>query len=39
MARDIAMTEDYADSRRKRGNVEMLFAHLKLILGMTKLRL
>ena len=33
------MTEDYADSRRKRKKVEMLLAHLKLFRGMTKLRL
>ncbi|MBA4338510.1 MAG: IS5/IS1182 family transposase, partial [Hyphomonas sp.] len=39
IARDIAKTEAYVQSRRKRKKVEMLFAHLKRILGMTKLRL
>jgi transposase len=39
VARDIAKTEAYVQSRRKRKKVEMLFAHLKRILGMTKLRL
>lgn len=39
MARDIAKTEAYARSRRERKKVEMLFAHLKRILGLDRLRL
>ena len=39
MARDIAKTDAYARSRRERKKVEILFAHLKRILGLTKLRL
>ena len=39
MARDIAKTEDYAVSRRQRKKVEMLFAHLKRILKLDRLRL
>ena len=39
MARDIAKTEAYATSRRERKKVEMLFAHLKRILGLQRLRL
>ena len=39
MARDIARTEAYAVSRRQRKKVEMLFAHLKRILGLDRLRL
>ncbi len=39
MARKIAKTEDYEQSRRDRKKVEMLFAHLKRILNMTRLRL
>jgi len=39
MARDIAKTEEYAVSRRQRKKVEMLFAHLKRILGLSRLRL
>ena len=39
MARDIAKTEAYAVSRRQRKKVEMLFAHLKRILGLGRLRL
>jgi hypothetical protein len=38
-ARAIAKTEAYATSRRERKKVEMLFAHLKRILGLGKLRL
>jgi transposase len=38
-ARAIAKTEAYAVSRRQRKKVEMLFAHLKRILGLGKLRL
>jgi len=37
--RAIAKTEVYAVSRRERKKVEMLFAHLKRILGLGKLRL
>ena len=39
MARDIAQTDDYETSRRNRKKVEMLFAHLKRILKMGRLRL
>jgi hypothetical protein len=39
MARDIAKTETYAVSRRQRKKVEMLFAHLKRILRLDRLRL
>jgi transposase len=39
MARDIARTEAYATSRRERKKVEMLFAHLKRILRLDRLRL
>src|SRR3954447_26077565 len=39
MARDIAGTEDYVTSRRQRKKVEMLFAHLKRILRLDRLRL
>ncbi len=39
MARDIARTDAHVTSRRERKKVEMLFAHLKRILGLTKLRL
>ncbi|SDG32708.1 transposase [Thalassobaculum litoreum] len=39
MARDIAKTETYATSRRQRKKVEMLFAHLKRILKLGRLRL
>src|SRR5215472_9354142 len=38
-ARAIANTEAYVVSRRERKRVEMLFAHLKRILGLGKLRL
>jgi hypothetical protein len=38
MARDIVKTDAYAASRRARKKVEMLFAHLKRILGPTRLR-
>jgi hypothetical protein len=38
-ARGIAKTEAYFVSRRERKKVEMLFAHLKRILGLGKLRL
>lgn len=39
MARDIAKTDAYVFSRRQRKKVEMLFAHLKRILGLDRLRL
>ena len=39
MARDIATTEAYVTSRRERKKVEMLFAHLKRILRLDRLRL
>jgi len=39
MARDIAKTEAYRTSRRQRKKVEMLFAHLKRILKLDRLRL
>jgi hypothetical protein len=38
-ARAIAKTEAYAVSRRERKKVEMLFAHLKRILWLGKLRI
>ena len=39
MARAIAKTEDYVQTRRDRKKVEMLFAHLKRILKLGRLRL
>jgi len=39
LARDIAATEAYATSRRERKKIEMLFAHLKHILKLDRLRL
>ncbi len=39
MARDIALTDAYVTSRRERKKVEMLFAHLKRILRLDRLRL
>jgi transposase len=39
MARDIAGTDAYVISRRERKKVEMLFAHLKRILKLDRLRL
>jgi transposase len=39
LARDIAQTEAYKTSRRQRKKVEMLFAHLKRILKLNRLRL
>jgi hypothetical protein len=39
MARDIRKTDAYAVSRRERKKVEMLFAHLKRIIGLDRLRL
>ncbi|MEM8799097.1 MAG: IS1182 family transposase [Pseudomonadota bacterium] len=39
MARQIAKTDDYSTSAKLRKKVEMLFAHLKRILGLGRLRL
>ena len=39
MARDIAKSDAYVTSRRERKKVEMLFAHLKRILRLDRLRL
>lgn len=39
LARAIAATDAYATSRRERKKIEMLFAHLKRILGLDRLRL
>src|ERR1043166_631085 len=39
LARDIATTDAYVTSRRQRKKVEMLFAHLKRILKLGRLRL
>ena len=39
MARDIAATDAYVTSRRERKKIEMLFAHLKRILKLGRLRL
>ncbi|SFL08193.1 Transposase DDE domain-containing protein, partial [Mesorhizobium albiziae] len=39
MARNIATTDAYVVSRRQRKKVEMLFAHLKRILRLDRLRL
>ena len=39
LAREIATTEAYVTSRRERKKVEMLFAHLKRILRLDRLRL
>lgn len=39
MARNIATTDAYVASRRQRKKVEMLFAHLKRILNLRRLRL
>jgi hypothetical protein len=39
MARDIAQTEAYRTSRCQRKKIEMLFAHLKRILKLDRLRL
>ena len=39
MARDIAKTAEYAVSCKLRKKVEMLFAHLKRIIGLGRLRL
>ena len=39
MARNIASTDAYAASRRERKKIEMLFAHLKRILKLDRLRL
>jgi hypothetical protein len=39
VARDIAKTDAYVRSRRERKKIEMLFAHLKRILRLNRLRL
>ena len=39
VARTLAKTEAFAQSRRDRKKVEMLFAHLKRILRLSRLRL
>ena len=39
LARDLLFTDAYLTSRRERKNVEMLFAHLKHILRLDRLRL
>ncbi len=39
MAREIAKTKDFANSCKLRKKVEMLFAHLKRILGLRRLGL
>jgi len=39
VARDIAKTDAYVRSRRERKKIEMLFAHLKRILRLDRLRL
>ena len=39
VARDLSLTDDYLTSRRERKKVEMLFAHLKRILKLDRLRL
>ena len=39
MALDLALTDAYLTSRRERKKVEMLFAHLKRILKLDRLRL
>jgi transposase len=39
VARDIAKTDGYAQSRKDRKKVEMLFAHLKRILNLSRLQL
>jgi len=39
LARDIAKTDAFVASRHARRKVEMLFAHLKKIMGLTRLRL
>jgi hypothetical protein len=39
LARDLATTDAYVTSRRERKEVEILFAHLKCILKLDRLRL
>ena len=39
MARQVATTPEYQQSRRERKKVEMLFAHLKRIMKLDRLRL
>jgi hypothetical protein len=39
LARELSLTDAYVDSRRRRKKVEMLFAHLKRIMKLDRLRL
>ena len=39
LARDVVQTDDYVISMRQRKKVEMLFAHLKRIMNLDRLRL
>lgn len=39
LARELSLTEAYVDSQRRRKKVEMLFAHLKRIMKLDRLRL
>ncbi|GBR23309.1 hypothetical protein AA0488_0103 [Kozakia baliensis NRIC 0488] len=39
LARDLALTDTYVTARRQRKKVETLFAHLKRILRLDRLRL
>lgn len=39
MARDVGKTDAYVVSRRGRKKIEMLFVHLKRIVGLERLRL
>ncbi|SAY46645.1 hypothetical protein KRIGEM_03470 [Komagataeibacter rhaeticus] len=39
LARELALTDAYVTARRQRKKVEMLFAHLKRILKLDRLRL
>jgi hypothetical protein len=38
MARDLLLTDAYATSRRERKKIEMMFAHLKRISKLDRLR-
>ena len=39
LARDLSLTDAYLTSRRERKKIEMLFAHLKCILKLDRVRL
>ena len=39
LARELSLTDAYVDSQRRRKKVEMLFAHLKRIMKLDRLRL